>query len=114
MSPRGRKKQVKINPIVIEIIQDYIIEVYQKWNSNVFPSSQLTKVVLARLEKPKSYYRIYHQMIKQILRKWEKQEICSYVETESEITQKSRKMFYQFSDNSIRGMQLEQIIPLPL
>ena len=112
MSPRGRKRQVKIDPKVEEIIQDYIISVNQKWKSNVFPSSQLTKIAVKSLGIPKSYYRIYHQMIKQILKKWEKQNICMFVDTEVSASQKVKRICYQFSDNSIKNM-LEVPIPLP-
>lgn len=113
MSTRKKRRQIKINPKVEEIIQEYILEVNQKWNSYVFPSSQLTKIVMNSMSLPLSYYRIYHQMTKQILKKWERQDICQFIETESEISKKREKLLYRFSDNSIRQMMLYQLFPLP-
>jgi len=111
--PRGRKRQIRINPKVEEIIQDYIIEVNQKWSSNVFPSTQLAKVALRKLKKQKSYYRTYHMMVKQILKKWEKQNICQNIESDLAPTQKSKKLFYKFPDSAIRQFQIQHMIPLP-
>jgi len=113
MPRRGRRRQVKVHPEVEDIIQDYIVQVHQKWHSNVFPSSQLAKVALRALNKPRSYYRNFHMMVKQILKKWEKQNICQNIESSIEASQKNKKIFYKFPDNTIRQFQIEQVIPLP-
>ncbi|NVM03221.1 MAG: hypothetical protein HWN67_12850 [Candidatus Helarchaeota archaeon] len=88
------------------IIAEYVVSVNSKWHSYDFPSSQLTKLVLKILNKPKTKFSINHRLVKEILKKWEKKGICIYVvATKYAHCRGKTKLIYRFTDNGLKKIK---------
>ncbi|MHA1271150.1 MAG: hypothetical protein ACTSPY_15255 [Candidatus Helarchaeota archaeon] len=96
------------------IIESYVLSVNTKYNSHVFPSSQLTKVVIKELRiENKNKFRIYHTKVKEILKKWEQKDYCEHVDTTHYAHCKKTKMIFQFTDNTFYKFNMYKLIPIP-
>ncbi|MHA1377787.1 MAG: hypothetical protein ACTSRG_05340 [Candidatus Helarchaeota archaeon] len=94
------------------IIAQYVVSVNSKFYSYDFPSSQLTKLVLKILNKPKTKFSITHKMVKEILKKWEKSEICKYLtSTKYSRCRGKTKDIYRFTDSGFKKIK-EMIIDI--
>lgn len=96
------------------IIAEYVVSVNSKYFSYDFPSSQLTKLALKILNKPKTKFSIMHRMVKEILKKWEKQGICQFL-TASKYShcRGKTKEIYRFNDigfKKIKELIIDMII----
>ncbi|MHA1756273.1 MAG: hypothetical protein ACTSVV_05850 [Promethearchaeota archaeon] len=61
------------------IIAEYILEVRNKYYSNTFPSTQICKILLDKLDKKKSKFSIFHKIVRKILENWVDKDICEIV-----------------------------------
>ncbi|MGV9171547.1 MAG: hypothetical protein ACOC35_03115 [Promethearchaeia archaeon] len=61
------------------IIAEYILGVHNKYFSNMFPSTQICKVLLDRLDKKKSKFSIFHKIVREILQNWKNKDLCEIV-----------------------------------
>ncbi|MHA1272736.1 MAG: hypothetical protein ACTSQP_13690 [Promethearchaeota archaeon] len=61
------------------IIAEYILEVRNKYYSNTFPSTQICKILLDKLDKKKSKFSIFHKIVRKILENWVDKDICKIV-----------------------------------
>ncbi len=66
------------------IIADYILKVNNKYYSNTFPSTQICKILLEKLEKKHSKFSIFHKIVRKILNKWVDKDICKIVSEKKE------------------------------
>ncbi|MHA1301660.1 MAG: hypothetical protein ACTSO9_19745 [Candidatus Helarchaeota archaeon] len=109
----GILKKLKEEEKFIEwIIAEYVVSVNSKWYSYEFPSSQLAKLVLKILNKPSTKFSITHRLVKEILKKWEKQEICIYITTTKYSHCRGKtKEIYRFTDSGFKRIK-ELIIDL--
>ncbi|TFF86941.1 MAG: hypothetical protein EU551_00025 [Promethearchaeota archaeon] len=95
------------------ILEKYVLSVNTKYHSHVFPSSQLTKVVMKKLNiKNKNMFRIYHGKVKKILKKWEGKNYCEHVDTTHYSHCKKTKKIYQFKDDTFYRFNLYKMIPI--
>ncbi|GAB4305444.1 MAG: hypothetical protein Kow0069_01230 [Promethearchaeota archaeon] len=78
---RGLETLLMRSRVFEEIIAEYIIRVNSKYFSNVFPSTQLTKVVLGKLQERKTKFPIVHRIVREILKRWEQEGVCIHVTT---------------------------------
>ena len=62
-----------------QIIAEYILGVHSKYYSNTFPSTQICKVLIDKLEKKRSKFSIFHKIVRNILQKWMDKDICEIV-----------------------------------
>ena len=70
---RGIDRKLEANFELLEwLTGEYIVSVNSKWSSNDFPSSQLAKMILKILEKGKTNFSVFHRLVKEILKQWEK------------------------------------------
>ena len=61
------------------IIAEYILEVHNKYYSNTFPSTQICKILINKLDKKHSKFSIFHKIVRKILDKWVDDDICEIV-----------------------------------
>ena len=96
------------------ILETYVLSVHNKFNSDVFPSSQLTKVVMKELKiTNKNKFRIYHAKIKEVLKTWEAKNYCELITTTHYAHCKKTKNIYQFSENTFYRFNFNKMIPIP-
>lgn len=84
------------------IIVNYLIETYNKFKSTVFPTTQIAKVLMNKLNKKKSQFAIIHKIVREILMKYESQEICTKIEIKRNVESKRTKSVYQFSEEGFK------------
>ncbi len=65
------------------IIAEYVLEVNNKYFSNQFPSTQICKILLKKLEKSQSKFSIFHKIVRKILKGWVNKDICKIVSKKS-------------------------------
>ncbi|MHA1276699.1 MAG: hypothetical protein ACTSQI_08850 [Candidatus Helarchaeota archaeon] len=95
------------------IMKDCISEINFKWSSNVFTSSTITKIILKKLELPKTQFRIIHRIVRDIFKKWEEKSYCEHIETTHYAHCKKTKMIIQFNRYGFRNI-VEVVFPLPI
>ena len=61
------------------IIAEYILEVHNKYYSNTFPSTQICKILINKLDKKQSKFSIFHKIVRKILDSWVDKDICKIV-----------------------------------
>ncbi len=111
----GIIKKLKEEEKIIEwIIAEYVVGVNSKWHSYDFPSSQLAKLVLKILNKPNTKFSITHRLVKDILKKWEKNGICKFIiATKYAHCRGKTKKIYRFTDEGLKKIKeliIEMII----
>ncbi|MHA1799679.1 MAG: hypothetical protein ACTSVY_14625 [Candidatus Helarchaeota archaeon] len=84
---------------------EYIVSVNSKWSSNDFPSSQLAKMILKVLNKEKTNFSIFHRLVKEILKKWQKQGLCNYITTTKYAHSRKTKMIFRFDEEGIKKLK---------
>ncbi|MHA1649860.1 MAG: hypothetical protein ACTSYB_06685 [Candidatus Helarchaeota archaeon] len=95
------------------IMKDHIAETNFKWNSDVFTSSSIAKIILKKLNEPKTRFRLIHKMVRDILKKWEEQSYCEHIETTHYSHCKKTKMIVQFNRHGLFNM-VPEVLPLPV
>ncbi len=82
-----------------DIILEYICRVNAKFYSNVFPSTQLAKIIMNKLQAKKTSFPIIHKIVREILKRWEEKEVCEHVRTTKYSKSRSKtKEIYKFPD----------------
>ena len=61
------------------IIAEYILEVHNKYYSNTFPSTQICKILLNKINKSQTKFSIFHKVVRNILKGWENRDICKVI-----------------------------------
>lgn len=95
------------------IMKDYITDTNFKWNSNVFTSSSITKVIMKTLREPPTKFRVIHKMVRDILKMWEEKSYCEHIETTHYAHCKKTKMIVQFSREGFINL-VPEVFPLPI
>ena len=83
------------------LMGEYIVSVNSKWSSNDFPSSNLAKMILKLLKKGKTNFSVFHRLVKEILKRWEKENICKYITTTKYAHSRKTKMIFRFDSEGI-------------
>jgi len=82
-----------------DIILEYICRVNAKFYSNTFPSTQLAKIIMNRLQAKKTSFPIIHRVVREILKKWAEKEVCEHVRTTKYSKSRNKtKEIYKFPD----------------
>ena len=100
--------------IVEDQLYDYINDVHRRWNSNIFPSSSLAKVLIKNLHEPRKNYRKFHSMVKNVLNDWSKKGVCKLIRMTSLPSGKKTKYIYQFEMDKIQDIQINELLPLAI
>ncbi len=103
---KGIKRRLSKERKIIEwLMAEYIIGVNSKWHSDVFPSTQLTKVVLNITRRSRSDFSSTHRLIREILKDWEKLGYAEYVTTTKYAHCRKTKMIYHFPMEGLRKLK---------
>lgn len=113
---KGINKLLKNKEIFEWIIANYMIDTHNKFKSNVFPTTQIAKVVMNKLGKKKTQFPILHKVVREIFSNyWLKEEICEVID-HSRSTSKKTKTVYRITDHGfsvlksrVIGFQIQQI-----
>lgn len=62
-----------------EIICEYVVRVNAKYYSTIFPSNQIAKIIMDKMDKKKTKFPIIHKVVREILNKWVNKDMCKYV-----------------------------------
>ena len=87
-----------------EIIE-YLISVNSKYNSNIFPSTQIAKILLGNLKMKKTQYPIIHKVVREILNNWKENGLAELVTTAHSGRNKRTKKIYQFSPENLQQLK---------
>jgi uncharacterized membrane-anchored protein YjiN (DUF445 family) len=82
------------------IIAEYVIDTNIKFKSNVFPTTQIAKIIMNKLAKKKTQYPILHKIVREIFKIWQKEDICETVSGGISNAKKTKRV-YQISDYGI-------------
>ncbi|MHA1311159.1 MAG: hypothetical protein ACTSWR_03315 [Candidatus Helarchaeota archaeon] len=103
---KGIFNKLKDNKDILSILMaEFIVKNNSKWNSNDFPSSQITKVILKLLISDNITFPVMHRIIKEILKEWESQKICDYLQTTKYGHCRKTKEIYRFSSEGINKLK---------
>lgn len=84
------------------IISEYILEVHNKYYSNMFPSTQICKILIDKLDKKRSKFSIFHKIVRKILKNWVNTDICEVV---SKSKGHSVKTVVKFDDQGFKMLK---------
>jgi hypothetical protein len=91
------------------IMFDYIIRVNSRYRANEFTSSQLTKKIITTMEVEKTRFPIIHRFVKEILRAWEEQGLCTHISRTKYSRCRKTKDTYRFSSQGIKEIKKQTI-----
>jgi hypothetical protein len=80
-----------------KIIIEYLVSVNSKYNSNMFPTPQIAKIMLSKLVMKKTQFPILHKVVRTILADWKDLGWCEYVTTTKSGRNRRTKIIYKFS-----------------
>ncbi|MHA1267265.1 MAG: hypothetical protein ACTSRS_18655 [Candidatus Helarchaeota archaeon] len=106
-------KNEELKKKIESLLKDYISDVNFRYNSDIFTSSSLAKVILKKLRVPKTKFRIIHTHVRHILKKWEAKAYCNHIETTHYAHCKKTKMIFQFNRYGFSNLAPE-VFPLPI
>ncbi|MHA1819246.1 MAG: hypothetical protein ACTSU2_13390 [Promethearchaeota archaeon] len=75
------------------IIANYLIDTRNKFKSEVFPTTQIAKIVVDKMGKKKTQYSIIHKVVREILNLWAQQGICELIDNTSKNTKKTKRIY---------------------
>jgi len=102
----GIIKKLEQNYEILEwLMGEYIVSVNSKWSSNDFPSSNLAKMILKLLKKGKTSFSVFHRLVKEIMKRWEKENICKYITTTKYAHSRKTKMIFRFHTEGINKLK---------
>ncbi|HMF30194.1 MAG TPA: hypothetical protein VKK79_02170 [Candidatus Lokiarchaeia archaeon] len=103
---KGIEKLLQNSQEFESIILEYICRVNAKFYSNVFPSTQLAKVIMNKLQAKKTKFPVIHKIVREILKKWEESEVCEHVRTTKYSRSRSKtKEIYKFPDPGLAELK---------
>ena len=111
---RLKTNKKEFDPEIEKILKDHINSVNSKWQSNVFPSSSLAKIVLKELNLPKTRFRLVHKEVRKILMNWAENKLCIHMGTTHYTHSSKTKMIYEFPDEIIDFFRFEGMLSLPI
>ena len=94
-------------------MKHHISDTNFKWNSNVFTSSSITKVILRALKAPKTKFRIIHKVVRDILKEWKQKFYCEHIGTTHYAHCKKTKMIIRFNNHGFLNL-VPEVFPLPV
>jgi DNA-binding PadR family transcriptional regulator len=87
------------------VIIEYILSVNSKYGSNMFPTPQIAKIMLDKLQFKKTQFPIIHKIVRTILENWEKQGWVEYVTTTKSGRNRRTKFIYRFSPENLEVLK---------
>jgi len=91
------------------LIWAYVLRVNSNFHSNEFPSTQITKIIMAKLGLEKTKFSLFHKVIRIILNKWEENGICELISNARTTSARKTKEIYRFNDDGIEKIKAKFI-----
>ncbi len=91
------------------VMADYIIKTNSKYHANEFTSSQLAKRVMAATETEKTRFPIIHHLVKETLRLWDEQGLCTHISRTKYSRCRKTKDTYRFKTQGIQEIKKRAI-----
>jgi hypothetical protein len=108
-------KNEKISEKIELTMKDYISTTNFQWNSDVFTSSSITKIVMKALKVQQTRFRLIHKIVRDILKKWAQKSYCIHIETTHYGHSQKTKMIVQFNNYGLTNLILiPEVLPLPI
>ncbi|MCP4763904.1 MAG: hypothetical protein GY870_19185 [archaeon] len=89
------------------VISSYIVDTNTKFRSNVFPSTQIAKILLDKLGKKKTQFAVFHKIVREIFKIWNKEELCEYISKGT--SSKKTKEIYKITDYGLTAIKAKII-----
>ncbi|HME52493.1 MAG TPA: hypothetical protein VKM55_09770 [Candidatus Lokiarchaeia archaeon] len=87
------------------LIWAYVLRVNSNFHSNEFPTTQITKIIMAKLGLEKTKFSLFHKVIRIILNKWEETGICELVSNSQKKNARKTKEVYRFNDDGLEKIK---------
>jgi len=98
---KGVKKLLENRDIFEWIISNYIVDIYTKFNSSIFPTTQIAKVLLNKLNRKKTQFGIIHKLVREIFKMYEEEEILEEIK-EGRYNPRKTKIVYRVNEEGIK------------
>lgn len=83
------------------VIIEYILFVNSTYGSNMFPTPQIAKIMVDKLQFKKTQFPIIHKIVREILNEWEKNGWVEYVTTTKSGRNRRTKFIYRFTPENL-------------
>jgi DNA-binding PadR family transcriptional regulator len=94
---------------LLPIIVEYITKTNSRYRGNEFTSSQLAKTVVTITQLEKTRFPVIHRIVKEILRKWEDEGICTRIATTKYSRCRKTKDTYRFTNEGLTELKKQSI-----
>ena len=91
------------------IMLEYVARVNSRYRANEFTSSQLAKNILTVTGIGKTRFPVIHRTVKDILRSWEEQGLCTHISRTKYSRCRKTKDTYRFKTQGIRQIKKQAI-----
>jgi len=91
------------------IIVDYVTRINSRYRGNEFTSSQLAKNIMTTTELEKTRFPIVHRIVREILRKWEEQALCTHIARTKYSRCRRTKDTYRFNERGLNEIKKRAI-----
>jgi DNA-binding PadR family transcriptional regulator len=83
------------------VIIEYILFVNSTYGSNMFPTPQIAKIMVDKLQFKKTQFPIIHKIVREILNEWEQNGWVEYVTTTKSGRNRRTKFIYRFTPENL-------------
>lgn len=83
------------------LIWEYVLRVNSNFYSKEFPTTQIAKIILDRLNIEKTRFPIFHKVIRIILANWATNGLCERVRRTRSSGTKKTKVIYRFNEEGL-------------
>lgn len=91
-------------------IVEYITRVNSKYRANEFTSSQLAKTIMTTAQIGKTGFPIVHRIVKDFLRTWDEQGLCTHVSLTKYSRCRKTKDTYRFTEKGLKEIKRQAIV----
>ncbi|MHA1679696.1 MAG: hypothetical protein ACTSUE_01730 [Promethearchaeota archaeon] len=91
------------------LIWTYVLRVNSNFYSKEFPTTQIAKIILTKLNLEKTRFPIFHKVIRIILSNWEKQGVCELLPKGNSSNSKKKKEVYRFKEEGLEKIKAKFI-----
>ncbi len=103
-----------LDPQIEKLIKKHINQVNSKWQSNVFTSASLAKIIMKELNLSPTRFRLVHKEVRNILMDWAKKKLCVHMGTTHYTHSSKTKMIMEFPDEVIDFFRFEGFVAFPI
>ena len=123
--PKKRKKSKKtvkptksissdLDPQIEKLIKKHVNQVNSKWQSNVFTSASITKIIMKEMNVAPTRFRLIHKEVRKILMAWAERGLCVHMDTTHYTHSSKTKMIMEFPDEMIDFFRFEGFVAFPI